>query len=171
MSVGSRGGNFQQGRSGTARGAGSGGHSDQFPLPSPQDLQAIIQHGDAEKLVEVAERVGSALARPPDSRDQLTSSQIRNIFGAVREIEMSWPRSRQLSPADQEQARRCHRELLLLRPKLAYQARRASGRGVENLRGVLDPAIKLVAGDRERFQNFVDLFEAILAYHRAYGGQ
>ncbi len=126
------------------------------------DLRKIIVDGDAEELVRQAEALGEQLVKP------LTTSQIRNIFGTVRRIEMNWPEN-----ASEEQARKAHRDLLLLKPKLAYQAKREGerkGRGVEMLRQVLDPAIGLVEGKRGRFQNFVDFFEAILAYHKAYGG-
>lgn len=176
MSVPNRGpGNWQPGRSAGSAGAGgarpAGQPASDFTPPSDGDLQAIIQQGDAEKLVKVAEQVGKVLARPQEQRDQLTTSQIRGVFGAVRQIEMSWPHNGQQSAEAQTRARRCQRQLLLLKPKLAYQARRAQGQGVERLRRVLDPAIGLVGGDRERFQHFVEFFEAILAYHRAYGGQ
>ncbi|MBX5492557.1 MAG: type III-A CRISPR-associated protein Csm2 [Chloroflexi bacterium] len=133
-----------------------------FPTPSPAEVRAIIVEGDAETLVQVAERVGRALVK-----ERLTTSQIRAFFGAVREIEMSWPPT----GADPDTTRARQRELLLLRPKLAYQAARASGQAVERLRAVLDPAIAEVRGDRQRFQHFVDFFEAILAYHRAAGGR
>lgn len=130
------------------------------PHPSQQDLQTIIQRGDSKMMVLWAERIGQALAR------QLTTSQIRNIFGTVRQIEMMWvPR------ATDQQQRQAARQLLLLKPKLAYQARRERGKGVETLNDILAPAIDLVGEDRERFQNFVDFFEAILAYHTAAGGQ
>jgi CRISPR-associated protein Csm2 len=36
---------------------------------------------------------------------------------------------------------------------------------------VLSDAIDLVGRDRERFGHFVEFFEAILAYHRFYGGK
>ena len=127
---------------------------------SPQDYQKIIVHGDAKLLTERAESIGTGLAR------QLTTSQIRNIFGTVRQIEMSW------TPQATEQERKyAARQLILLKPKLAYQARRERGRGVQELANVLIPAIDLVGEDRGRFQNFVDFFEAILAYHTAAGGQ
>jgi CRISPR-associated protein Csm2 len=63
----------------------------------------------------------------------------------------------------------------MLKPKLDYQAVRA--RPVELLRDVLRDAIDQVnaAPDKEdrdrRFRIFVDLFEAILAYHRSVGGR
>ena len=131
-----------------------------IPTPPPAELQAIIQQNRPDLLVKWAEEIGRGLAR------QLTTSQIRNVFGTVRQIEMSWtPR------ATEKQRKSAARQLILLKPKLVYQARRERGKGVQELASVLIPAIDLVGEDRQRFQNFVDFFEAILAYHTAAGGQ
>jgi CRISPR-associated protein Csm2 len=119
----------------------------------------IITQDNPQLLVEEADRAGEQLAN-----QKLTKSQIRNIFGTVRQIQANWPPS--ISPQD-EKAR--VRELLLLKPKLAYQAARESK--VEPLADVLDVAIDQVQGQRARFQRFVELFEAILAYHTKYGGK
>jgi CRISPR-associated protein Csm2 len=128
-------------------------------LISPHDLSKIIVNGDSGLLVKVAKSLGEQLGR------QLTTSQIRNIFGTVRQIEMSW------SPqADEEEQKWAARQLMLLKPKLAYQAKRERGRGVTMLADVLTPAIDMVGNDRQKFQNFVDFFEAILAYHTAHSG-
>ncbi len=126
------------------------------------DVKQIIQTNDPKKLVEGAERFGRELADR-----QLTKAQIRTIFGTVRQIEASWQ-----STADSALALR---RLLLLKPKLAYQAARSAP--VKPLRIVLENAIDAVAetGDPkeqlERFGRFVDLFEAILAYHTEAGGR
>lgn len=127
------------------------------------DARKIIADGDVDLLVNTAQQVGEAVAR------QLTTSQIRNIFGEVRRIEMNW---RADQPTDDETA---YRQVVLLQPKLAYQAKRERGRGVEELQGVLSPCIDVIRKARkdERrlyFQRFVDFFEAILAYHKAAGG-
>lgn len=127
---------------------------------SAEDLRRIIVLGDSRTLVDRAKEIGDALVR------QLTTSQIRNVFGTVRQIQMMWVP--QATPQQQQQA---SRQLLLLKPKLAYQARRERGKGVEILNSVLSPAIDFVEDDYKRFQNFVDFFEAILAYHTAAGGQ
>ena len=127
---------------------------------SPQDYQKIIVEGDAKVLTNRAENIGTSLAR------QLTTSQIRNIFGTVRQIEMSWT-----ARATEKEQKYAARQLILLKPKLAYQAKRERGKGVQELANVLIPAIDLVSDNRHRFQNFVDFFEAILAYHTAAGGQ
>lgn len=133
---------------------------------SPQEqsrLEAIIVGGDANTLVTWADDLGKGLAR------DLTTSQIRNIFGTVRQIWMTWDQ-------DPEGA---YRRAVLLIPKLGYQARREEERkrtGLLQLERVLTPALELVAKApkaerKQRFQNFVDFFEAILAYHKKHGGR
>ena len=108
----------------------------------------VIDEG-GEILVKAAEQQGRQLAR------NLTTSQIRNIYGAVKKMQMK-------GELDTH-------KLLMLKPKLAYAAKRHGG-GVETLKDVLTQAINLVGNDSEKFNRFVDFFEAILAYHRAYGG-
>ncbi|MCB0210546.1 MAG: type III-A CRISPR-associated protein Csm2 [Anaerolineae bacterium] len=127
-----------------------------FPLPSNEQLKMIITNPKAsETLVKCADDIGQALAK-----QRLTTSQIRAIFGEVRRIEGDWKINET----------RANRSLILLKPKMAYRAKRESGQGVSNLVKVLDPAIDLVAGNEDNFTRFVDFFEAILAYHKAYGG-
>lgn len=133
------------------------------PVPA-NDLEQIIQDGDAQILVNTAQRLGREL-----KEDGLTKSQIRNIFGEVRQIEADWQR------ADSENARRNMRRLLLLKPRMAYQ--RARERKTESLMTVLTESIDLVAKPAEpqqqydHFHYFVEFFEAILAYHTEAGGR
>lgn len=135
----------------------------QNTIPSKQDMRSIIQ-GDAvlsaEKTVEWAQRLAKALKAA-----DLKSSQLRNIFGQVRQIEMSWP----LNDEKTEYAGQANRDLILLKPKLAYQAGRVPA--VAPLAEVLTTGIDLVEGNRTYFQRFVDFFEAVLAYHKAEGGK
>jgi CRISPR-associated protein Csm2 len=162
----------QSARLPAGRQPGQGRPAYQFSGVSPEELRQIIVEGDPVRLVEVAERVGRELAQPEGRRthpDALATSQIRSIFGKVRELDMQL---RAAVAAEHDQLDDgIYRELHLLRPKLAYQAERAPGQGVRHLQQVLEPAIKLVERSRARFQRFVDFFEAILAYHKAYGGQ
>ena len=112
------------------------------------DARVITEGG--EILVKEAEQQGQQLAR------NLTTSQIRNIYGAVKKMQM---KGGELDT----------HKLLMLKPKLAYAAKRHGG-GVDTLKDVLTQAIDLVGNDSKKFNRFVDFFEAILAYHRAYGG-
>lgn len=112
------------------------------------------------ELVKFAEQTAVTLVH-----NNLTRAQIRNIFTEVRKIEASW----NVHTDD------ALRRLNMLKPKLDYQAVRA--KPVEGLRDVLKEAIDQVnaAGNKDerdrRFRVFMDLFEAILAYHRAKGGR
>ena len=112
------------------------------------DARVITEGG--EILVKEAERQGQQLAR------NLTTSQIRNIYGAVKKMQM---KGGELDT----------HKLLMLKPKLAYAAKRHGG-GVDTLKDVLTQAIDLVGKDKEKFSRFVDFFEAILAYHKFYDG-
>jgi CRISPR-associated protein Csm2 len=118
-------------------------------------IRNIIKQDQPKLLVEQAEEIGRALSQ------SLTKSQIRNIFGTVRQIQMNWTGETQKAAS--------YRQLLMLKPKLQYQAART--KEVGPLADVLDKAIDHVQDDRVCFGRFVDFFEAILAYHTAYGGK
>jgi CRISPR-associated protein Csm2 len=126
---------------------------------SLEDLQAIIVEGNTSLLIERTREIGRALKDA-----DLSMAQIRGIFGTVRRIEMRWTEQ-----ASEETQQWAMRQLLLLEPKLEYQARRQAQ--VRGLKDVLIPAIQQVQGDRKRFGRFVEFFEAILAYHVAAGGK
>lgn len=110
------------------------------------DISEIIEKG-GDPLVTEAEKLGKKLAR------NLKTAQIRKIYSAVKKIQMSQEFNRN--------------ELIMLKPKLAYAAARKSE--VEDLKEALTQAINQVDTE-EKFKNFVDFFEAILAYHKAFGG-
>lgn len=97
-------------------------------------------------------------------RSNLTRNQIRTIFTEVRQIEAMW----------KDRPDEALRRLNMLKPKLAYQTARTNALGA--LKDVLTEAIneveKASSDKREQaFERFMDLFEAILAYHRAEGGR
>ena len=108
----------------------------------------VIEEG-GEALVTAAENLGQKLA------GNLKTSQIRKVYGAVKKIQMS------------DDFRR--NDLIMLKPKLAYAAARNAA--VTDLKDALTQAIDKVGDDQQRFKNFVDFFEATLAYHKAAGGQ
>ncbi|GIW89769.1 MAG: type III-A CRISPR-associated protein Csm2 [Pirellulaceae bacterium] len=137
-----------------------------MPNLSSNDLQRIITDPDAAQLlVERADQIGKTL-----KEINLTTSQIRALFGEVRQIQAQW------SMEKPEQQQKALRRFILLKPKMAYRAKRERGRAVQELVNVLDPAIDFVVKEKDparckdNFQRFVDFFEAILAYHKAYGG-
>jgi len=108
----------------------------------------------ADDLVEYADNLGDYLAREV----KLKTSQIRKFLDAVNEIKSRSFREK----FDFE------REVILLRPKLAWAAGRQ--REVGPLMRVLDPCMKRVKDEKD-FTNFARFVEAIVAYHRFHGGK
>lgn len=128
--------------------------SQEFNLPSK-----VIEEG-GNILVNTAEQLGKDIS---DKYKGVTTSQIRKVFSAVKKIQMKIQMGEEFQ----------QNELILLKPKLAYVAARAPKARVSKtikLKNALTEAINMV-DDKTKFQNFVSFFEAVLAYHRAYGGE
>jgi len=115
------------------------------------EIEQIILNG-GEILVKKAKMIGQDLVKL-----DLTTTQIRNIFNEVKKMQMKgfdW------------------NKFLLLKPKLAYaSARPGAKNGTRVIKDVLTMAIDKVNNKEVNFENFVDFFEAILAYHREAGGK
>lgn len=150
-----------RGKGGSQRQGAGGGRSapPAKPVVDPAVLRRIItDSGAAKEMVETADELGRRL-----KEEGLGTSQIRALFTEVRRIQADWRHRPEQAP----------RRLILLKPKMKYRVGRQTGKNkqpVETLVGVLDPAVDLVAGDAANFRRFAEFFEAILAYHKAYGG-
>ena len=116
-----------------------------YELPSN-----VIEEG-GEPLVKAAKSLGETL-----QKRGLKTAQIRKVYGTVKKIQMM---SKEVD----------RNELVMLKPKLAYAA--ARNMAVTDLKDALTQAIDKVGNDPRKFKNFVDFFEATLAYHRAAGGE
>ncbi len=123
-----------------------------------------ITNGINTAAIDYAEELGKAfsdLRARPDS-EKITTTQLRNIYGEVKVIEA----------LGYEKA---HTRFLLLRPKIAYTAKRSRDKSnretaLDEFRKVFEKAHSAVTGTSEeqltRFGRFVDFMEAFLAYHR-----
>lgn len=114
-----------------------------------------ITKGITKETVDFADKLGSYI-----KNNGLTTSQIRNVFGEIKRIQMKGFDSQKAS-------------FYLLKPKMAYAAKRHEKPGfdgINTLKKYFESAHKEVT-DAKTYQNFVDFFESILAYHKAYGGK
>ena len=128
-------------------------------------LKTIITDANgAETLVKEADDLGRNF-----KNQGMTTNQIRAIFNEVRQIQGMWD----ISDESREKALR---RFILLKPKMKYRARKERGNAVSALVDELMPATDLVIAEKNKdkqdanFQRFVEFFEAILAYHKSYGG-
>lgn len=115
----------------------------------------ILEEGRDELLF--ADKVKGLLAylmdigKQREKKENISSSQLRNIFSRVKRVETI-------------------NELYSLRPKLAYVYGRPNTKDeMKKLIVLLDDQIKKVK-DKKHLEKFKSFFEAIIAYHKFYGG-
>lgn len=136
-------------------------------------VRAVIVDATANE-VQTLDTIAKDLGK--EIKLTVTTSQIRGIFSLVREIEQETLAAKDASELDKTVRRR----LAMLRPKLAYQVGRIDGYPDEpkkaqmgalalTLTNAIDATLE--TNTVLAFRNFVDFFEAILAYHKFFGGQ
>ena len=91
--------------------------------------------------------------------EKLTTNQLRKFFGEVKRQQMNGYNKT---------------DFILLKPKLAYAVGRAKGDSkIKDFYEVMSNAIDIVAKEQDEekaklyFKNFIKIFEAIVAYHKA----
>jgi len=114
---------------------------------------AWISNGADEKLVGYAEEAGKFMAK-----NGLTNSKIRSIYGEIKRIQMG--------EFEKEKS-----SFYLLKPKVAYALGRDDrNEGLILFKRIFDRCSADVK-DGKTYVNFCNFIEAILAYHKAYGGK
>lgn len=128
-----------------------------------------ITQGITQQTVDWANDFGKELAIPSQDYKEkapLTTAQLRRFFGEVKRIEMNVTGNKT--------------DILMLKPMLAYAVGRDGSNGkktrIDKLAKVLFEAISAIRVNEEDhiendYSNFVNVFEAIVAYHKYYGGK
>lgn len=118
--------------------------------------QSEIQDKVTAASVAFAEKFGKYLGtdEQPNGKAHLSTSQIRKFYGEVKRQQMTG-----YSPTD----------FILLKPKLAYAVGRdkksQKNTKIQDFYDVIADAIGKVNTEHS-FENFVKIFEAIVAYHK-----
>lgn len=115
-----------------------------------------------KETVDFAEQFGKYLAEGNDYAEALTTSQLRRFFGEVKR--------QQMNGYDET-------DFQMLKPKLAYAVGRAKKTAkkdkhckIIDFYEVMVDAIDKVEKSQDKnkaFKNFISIFEAIVAYHKA----
>ncbi len=117
-----------------------------------------IKKGLDRDAVRFADKFGKIISHKFNG---ISTSQIRNVYGEMKRI--------QLKGFDNEKT-----AFLLLKPKLAYNAGRHKREGMQLFKEFFNKAYDLIEpGEKgkKQYENLMLLMEAILAYHKAYGGK
>ncbi len=133
-------------------------HDRDVQAPEHDFLKHAVEKGIDDAFIEKAERFGRSIS----GRDGVSKSQIRDVYSAVKLLEMQ--------VAGKELTNDLLEELRMVGPRLTYAAQRHGGK-VRDLEKVIKPALAAVTGPslnsderRKRFRRFCLGFEAILAY-------
>lgn len=125
-----------------------------------KDIQSWVKGEITKDTISFANDMGSQL-----KQDNLTTSQIRNIFGEMRKIQMNGFTSEVSS-------------FLLLKAKLAYAVKRQNAKGMEKFYELFCWCYEAVDTDKpdltvasNQYNKMVQVMEAVLAYHKYHGGQ
>jgi CRISPR-associated protein Csm2 len=132
-----------------------------------KDVEKWVNNGPTPEMIDkvdhFGERIGKDLKKSNKKDERVTTSQIRQIFSKMKSIE---------AKGFDNPGQRL--EFMMLKPYLAYAAKRHDKIGLNELKERLTCGIDTVlveeSGQEQRFKNFCKLFEAILAYHKAHGG-
>ncbi len=127
-----------------------------LPMAAVNFAEALGKHLTAPFLTKKGQLISG--------RDAMTTTQLRNFFSEIRRIQMKGFKNNQS-------------DFFMLKPKLVY----ASGRVLESNRynkikdfvEVLRILIEKVSenGEENHFINFTKFVEAVVAYHKWYGGK
>jgi CRISPR type III-A-associated protein Csm2 len=98
----------------------------------------------------------------------LSTNQIRKVYGEVKRIEMLLGNN-----PKEEDWKTVESKVFLIKPKMAYSAKRDKTFSAECLYAVVKASITKIENESSMlkiqcFQNFAKLFEAVIAYHRAF---
>jgi CRISPR-associated protein Csm2 len=120
-----------------------------FNYDYSSELREIIENGNVKKMNEFCSEYGKKFAQ-----GGLSTSQIRKIFDTI------------LTMHEYDE-----KFLQLLRPKIAYIVGRHKKKIpiIEEFGKLIEDAIEITTG--KNFENFKNFVEAIVAYHRYYGGK
>jgi len=128
---------------------------------TPTTLPTRLDTVSPQLIDTLAQDYGKRLA---DQKRGIKTHQVRNVFAHVNSMRVRLQRDRTWTD-DLE------RTLILLKPKLAYAAGRQHN--VKPFQELLSQAIDGVVASNDKVravQNFFDLVESIVAYHKYHGG-
>jgi len=123
-------------------------------------------------LVDVAQTQGEFFA------GTMKTHQLRNFFSQVTQMKQQWKMEKTRANKEKDTAppkglpQKVETQLIMLKPRLAYAAGRQTS--VKPFYTFISAAIDGVIKSKNppaALQNFFDLIESVVAYHKFYGGK
>lgn len=129
-------------------------------------LKTTLDKETVENLMKIAEDKGEYFSRVK----KIKTHQIRNFYGAVNQLKLDYDRSKKNDSDFNQVWEKFNRELVLLKPKLAYAKGRNGEVGpfTKFMTQVIDLTLEAQQKDKA-LENFFELVQAVVAYHKFYG--
>ena len=153
---------YNQNRGGGYQGGGGYQQREQQPEfnlnEEKNNIERWVKDGIDKATISFAEEFGRYVAN-----NDLTTSQIRTVFGEMRRIQMNNYTSEKT-------------DFILLKPKLAYAVKRHNKKGLTKFFDFFSLGYEAVdttndENGKKHFENLMNLMEAVLAYHKYHGGK
>lgn len=128
-------------------------------------LKKWITESIDDNMIKWAEKFGRYLAVKENNLKELSSSQLRKFFGALKALQNEILMDLDLQ--DNSEITKYKHQLIMLKPQLAYAAARAKSdfAKIHNFHEIISECIDHVK-TKKQFKNFISLVEAIVAYHK-----
>lgn len=123
------------------------------------DLSRPLDLATAREINSYCDEKGKEFAR------NIKTNQIRNVFSKITSIRNNFSIKREVNE-------KIERDLILLKPILAYAAGRKAE--VKNFQQEMNKVIDAVINSTDKnlaLQNFFAIVEGFVAYHKFYGGR
>lgn len=120
-------------------------------------LKHWIKDGVDNDAIAQAKALGHHLAEGTD-KEKLTSTQIMKFLGKLKRIKIAI--AGKINGFDAEK-----QTIKLLEPQLAYAVGKKKGSKIKELYKEIQPAFSFI-DDEKKFKNFVNLIEAVVAFHK-----
>ncbi len=151
-------------------------------LKKPEEFKEDwVSKGIGEECLDFLQGFGLYLVdkkSPHDDRpgrNAMTTSQLRNIFSEAKQIESKVKMAKSKNDQAENEWNKIIPRIHLLRPKIAYATARAMERDRDSrmkaFQQVADKALIEATKGLQNYLNFINILEAIIAYHKMYGGR
>ncbi|ABR56659.1 type III-A CRISPR-associated protein Csm2 [Methanococcus aeolicus] len=137
-----------------------------------KEEESVQSNDDINKILNLRpENIGILINKAEKFAEEIKampSSKLRDFYDYVVQIDESMSE-------DEDNNNNWYLKLMLLKPKMAYQASKETNKGKQIALKMLEKEftkiLDTIKNDKNKFKNFKTFFEAVVAYHKGHNNQ